>query len=143
MTVGPAAYWRIQISGWALYGAANAPVALWVAHLSVVAAVCQAVGLAALGVGLSHLLYGWIRHKELLKHSLRIRITHVLLFSVLISVPAGILARTVNLAPWQTADLKIDAGLRWVVEPLAHALNWTLLLLIWAAVYFSLRSFRE
>ena len=66
MTVGPAAYWRIQISGWALYGAANAPVALWVAHLSVVAAVCLGLGLAALGVGLSHLLDGWFKHKALL-----------------------------------------------------------------------------
>ena len=143
MTLGPAAYWRLQIAGWTLFGAINAGVALWVAHLPVAAAVGQAVGLGALGIGLSHLLYVWIRRRDLASRPLRVRVAHVLLFSVLTSVPAGILTRAMNLAPWQTADLTFDADLRWLIVPLVHALNWVLLLVVWGTVYLSLRSFRE
>jgi hypothetical protein len=143
MTLDPAGYWRLQIAGWALFGASNAGVALWIAHLPVLAALGQAVGLGAFGLGLSCLLYVWIRRHRLVNRPLRDRIIHVLLFSVLISVPAGVLTSVVNLAPWQTADLQIDAGLRWAIVPLIHTLNWALLLLVWGAVYFSLRSFRE
>jgi hypothetical protein len=143
MTLDPAGYWRLQIAGWALFGASNAGVALWMAHLPALAALGQAVGLATFGLGLSCLLYAWIRRLRLASRPLRDRVIHVLLFSVVISVPAGILTNAVNLAPWQTADLPIAPGLRWAIFPLIHTLNWVLLLVLWGAVYFSFRSFRE
>jgi uncharacterized membrane protein len=143
VTLGPAAYWRLQITGWALFGAINAAVALGVAHMPVIAAMGQALGLAAVGFGLSHLLYLWIQRRELLRRSLQIRILHVVSFSLGLSIPAGILTSLTKLAGWQTADLPMDAGMRWLLVPLIHSLNWILWLLLWGALYFSLHSFRE
>ena len=139
----PTGYWRLQIAGWVLFGASNLAVALWVAHLPVVAALAQAAGLGAFGFGLSHLLYLWIRRNELIRRSIQIRIIQVALFSILVSVPAGLLTTALGLAAWQTADLRVDAQLRWLLVAVIHALNWILLLLFWGALYFSLRSFRE
>jgi len=139
----PTGYWRLQIAGWALFGATNLAVALWVAHLPVAAALAQAAGLGAFGFGLSHLLYLWIRRQELIRRSIQTRIIQVALFSVLVSVPAGLLTTGLGLAAWQTADLRIDAELRWLLVSVIHALNWILLLVFWGALYFSLRSFRE
>jgi Histidine kinase len=136
-------YWRLQLVGWALFGASNLAVALWVAHLPVAAAFAQAAGLGAVGFGLSHLLYLWIRRHELIRRSIQTRITQVALFSTLVSVPAGLLTTALGLAAWQTADLRIDSELRWLLVSVIHALNWILLLLFWGASYFSLRSFRE
>ncbi|MBS0418085.1 MAG: histidine kinase [Proteobacteria bacterium] len=136
-------YWRLQIAGWALFGAINAGVARWIVHLPVAVVVGQAVGLGVLGIGLSHLLYVWIRRSEVANRSLLVRVGHVLLFSGVVSLPAGILTSALNLAPWQTADLTVGADHRWLIVPLVHALNWVLLLVVWGAVYLSLRSFRE
>jgi len=143
LTLARTQFWRLQIGGWAAFGAINAGVARWIAHLPVAAAVAQAVGLGVLGIGLSHLLYVWIRHRNLASRPLRVRVGHVLLFSVLVSVPAGILTSALNLAPWQTEDLSIGADHPWLIVPLVHALNWVLLLVVWGAVYLSLRSFRD
>jgi two-component system sensor histidine kinase AlgZ len=143
VTLGPAAYWRLQITGWALFGAINAALALGVARMSVIAAVGQALGLGGGGFGLSHLLHVWIQRQELIRRSLQIRILHVVSFSLGISIPAGILTSVTKLAGWQTADLPMDPAMRWLLVPLIHSLNWVLWLLLWAALYFSLRSFRE
>jgi len=118
-------------------------VALWVAHLPLAGALAQAGGLGAFGFGLSHLLYLWIRRQELIRRSIQTRIIQVALFSILVSVPAGLLTTSLGLAAWQTAELRIDAQLRWLLVSVIHALNWILLLLFWGALYFSLRSFRE
>jgi len=143
VTLGPAAYWRLQITGWALFGAINAAVALGVAHMPVIAAMGQALGLGAVGFGLSHLLYLWIQRQELIRRSVQIRILHVVSFSLGLSIPAGVLTSLTKLAVWQTSDLPMDAGMRWLLVPLIHSLNWVLWLLLWGALYFSLRSFRE
>ena len=85
--MGPAAYWRLQITGWALFGAINAAVALGVAHMPVIAAIGQALGLGAVGFGLSHLLYLWIQHQELIRRPVQVRIVHVVSFSLASAFP--------------------------------------------------------
>jgi hypothetical protein len=143
VTLGSAQYWRLQVIGWVLFGSINAMVALGMAHLPVTAALTQAAGLGAVGFGLSHGLYLWIRHHELTGRPIQVRIVHVAAFSILISLPAGALTSLLGLAAWQTSDLRMEPGLRWLLVPVIHALNWILLLLFWGALYFSLRSFRE
>jgi hypothetical protein len=143
VTLGPAAYWRLQITGWTLFGVVNAAVALTIAHMSVMAAVGQALGLGALGLGLSHLLYRWIQLHELLQRPVRVRVIHVLVVSSGLSVPAGFVTSLLSLADWQAADLPTDWSLRWLIVALIHSANWILWLLLWGALYFSLHSFRE
>lgn len=136
-------YWRLQTLGWLLFGGVNALVALGMAHLPPLGAFAQGAGLGACGFALSHLLYLWIRHHDLTRRPIQVRIVHVAAFSILISIPAGFLTSVLGLAAWQTADLRLEPGQRWLLVPVIHALNWILLLLFWGALYFSLRSFRE
>lgn len=136
-------YWRLQSIGWLLFGGINALVALGMAHLPPLGAFAQAAGLGACGFGLSHLLYLWIRRHDLTRRPIQVRIAHVAAFSVLISIPAGFLTSVLGLAAWQTADLRLEPGQRWLLVPVIHALNWILLLLFWGALYLSSHSFRE
>jgi hypothetical protein len=131
--LGPAQYWRLQIVGWTLFGGINAFVALGVAHLPALAAFAQAAGLGVCGFAFSHLLYLWIRRHELTRRPIQVRIVHVAAFSILLSIPAGFLTSLVGLAAWQTSDLRMEPGLRWLLVPVVHALNWILLLLFWGA----------
>jgi len=74
-----------------LFGGVNALVAVGMAHLPPLGAFAQAVGLGACGFVLSHLLYLWIRHHDLTRRPVQVRIVHVAAFSILISIPAGLL----------------------------------------------------
>lgn len=136
-------YWRLQGIGWLLFGGINALVASKMAHLPPLGAWVQAAGLGACGFALSHLLYLWIRHHDLTSRPLQVRIAHVAAFSILISIPAGFLTHLLGLAAWQTADLQLEPGQRWLLVPVIHALNWILLLLFWGALYLTSRSYRE
>jgi LytS/YehU family sensor histidine kinase len=63
--------------------------------------------------------------------------------ALLLGIPTGILAASVNIAPWQTSELHLIGTLRWPATAAIHAVNWTALLLAWSVAYFGLRAVRE
>lgn len=136
-------YWRLQIAGWAGFGALNAVAAFWLGHLPVLQAVGQGAVLGGIGLALSHVLQRWVRHPRLLTRTVPVRIAWTFALSVLISIPTGIITAFAGVAPWQTADLEVNETLRWIVVLAIHVLNWTFLLLLWSTVYFVLHSIRE
>ena len=140
---GRALYWRLQITGWSLYGVFNAIVALWVAHFPLIQAVGQGVALGSLGLGFSHLLERWIRHRGLATRPLAARVGYTIVLGAAIGVPAGTLIALAGLEPWQTADMQAGNAAYAIAIPAVHALNWTCMLLVWRVVYLAILSFRE
>jgi LytS/YehU family sensor histidine kinase len=70
-------------------------------------------------------------------------VIHAVALSLGLGAAGGVVISEADIAPWQTADLQLSGWMRSVAVPTVHALNWTLLLLIWSVAYFSLHAWRE
>ena len=136
-------YWRLQLMGWAAFGVVNAAVALWVAHLSILPTLGQAVILGVTGLVLSNLLYRWALWCNLTRRPVSVRVRHAVVLSLVLGAIGGVIISVAGIAPWQTADLPLEGRMRSLAVLSVHALNWTLWLLIWSVAYFSLHAWRE
>jgi hypothetical protein len=106
---GRTLYWRLQITGWTLYGAFNAAVALWIAHFPLIQAVGQGAALGVLGLGFSHLLERWIQQRGLATRPLPARVVYSIVLGAAIGVPAGTLIALAGLArPLTALEQRLD-----------------------------------
>lgn len=136
-------YWRLQLTGWAIYGALNGAVARWDSHLRFPEVLGQALSMGLLALLLTHALYRWILRHHLRSRPIGTRVAHLTALSLVLGSAAGVLANACGIAPWQTSNLPAQGPVREFVAPLIQATNWTSLLLFWSLLYFILYAWRE
>jgi two-component system sensor histidine kinase AlgZ len=138
------AYWACQLTGWGLYGGTTLLAAALISHVPWTAAALEAAALCGIGLGLTHLLRLFMAANGWRRLSLKMRITRVIAASVLLSVPATILMRIMNLDTWQAGDVPIaTSDLRWLFVSGVQMINWTALLAFWCTLYFAVLAVRD
>ncbi|MBX2980651.1 MAG: histidine kinase [Flavobacteriales bacterium] len=129
-------YWATQLCGWGLYVSLGI---LWNYLDDQGAAQMRPLGLVYLtGIGISHLLRSFILRKQLLQQHLG----HVL---PRLSLAALVLGTFAFLVEGAAHDLLLRDTTPLLTRPaldlVSRVINWTLLLLIWAIVYFGYHYF--
>jgi hypothetical protein len=138
------AYWLCQLGGWGVYALAQAVAATVVDHMPWPRTILEVTLIAAIGVGLSHVLDLVIRRNDWRQLRLSARVPRVVGVCAVLSLCAAPMMSLFGLASWQTAEM--PAGLP-APQPLTvfvvQGTNWMFLLLFWSTLYFGLLSIRD
>jgi hypothetical protein len=136
-------YWFCQIAGWSLYGAANAAAAALFGGVPWLRALVQMAVLAAMGLGLSHLLWLVIRRRRWNCLRWTARTQRLIVASLLLGAVAGLLERLLGLAEWQAQGFSIETiSMQHLALFLAQCANWILLFGVWTATYVAVQYIR-
>jgi Histidine kinase len=144
------AYWIFQLTGWGLYCLSRFVGGVSVLNLPWVHFGLQLLLVDALGLGLSHLLRDYVRRHHW--HALPVRklILPMLAASFICGIPLGILTQFTDVALLQDPNELLEgvsSALRiQLALPVAIALeifNWSVVFLIWLAIYFTAIAVRE
>jgi two-component sensor histidine kinase len=144
------AYWVFQLTGWGLYSLSRFIGGITVIHLPWVSFGLQLLLLDALGLGLSHLLRDYLRRHHWRALPFRKLAWRILIASFACGIPLGILTQFTEVELLQRPN-EILEGINsaWRVElalPVEISmaiLNWSVLFLIWQAIYFTAIAVRE
>jgi two-component system sensor histidine kinase AlgZ len=136
-------YWLCQSVGWGAYALANFVGALIVLHPSVERTALDLLILSAIGLGSSHALRAYMRAHGWARLSKTALLARIFLACALCGATIAVVKLLFGLAPWQTGELPIEfAAMRPLLVFLVPAVNWTVLLLLWCALYFGALSLR-
>jgi hypothetical protein len=142
-------YWIFQLTGWGLYTLVR-----FIGGVVVLAFPWNRLGLELLvlnGIGLfcSHRLRAFVRRRHWSALPIRKLIWRIVVGAFVLGTPLGILTQFTDLSAFQDpAFLKAYApaiGFNWTVfaSIVVEIINWSILFVIWLAIYFSAIAVRE
>jgi two-component system sensor histidine kinase AlgZ len=136
-------YWLCQFIGWGLYAVGNLVGAVVVLHAPAERAALDLLILSALGLGSSHALRAYMRAHGWARLRRTTLFGRILLASSVCGVAIAAVKTLFGLAPWQTGDFPIEFGsVQRFLALVVPALNWTVLMLLWCALYFGALALR-
>jgi hypothetical protein len=143
-------YWIFQLTGWGVYSLSRFFGGVTVIHLPWVHFGLQLLTVDALGLGLSHLLRDFVRRHHWRALPIRKLILRIVAAAVVCGIPLGVLTQFTDLSLLQDPNELLEgvsSALRiHLALPVAIALeivNWSVVFLIWQAIYFSAIAVRE
>jgi hypothetical protein len=143
-------YWLCQAGGWGLYSTLQFGTAVLLLKLPWARVALEIVVLYGIGLLFTHRLHAYIRAHEWSSYSLRRRVPRIVLASLLLGLPLGLLTPLASISSLQGSESLIQGmapNIQLHFSPLIRVLhqwaNWTALFALWLVIYFVALSIRR